>query len=353
MQPRRVFLSYRRDDDASAAGRLSDRLVAELGSGNVFMDVDGIPLGADFVERLRDEVAQCDALLAVIGPRWLDMADEAGERRLDNPNDFVRVEIAAALQRNIPVIPILLDGAKIPRMDRLPLDLQPLARRNGLDVRHASFHSDVVRLIRELKAAPPPIPPLQLGAVASRRLAVHDQATEQVVERRDDQPSVPGGLLSEGGGSEINRNEVSSRIAATPKPLARDKVDPKRSVILRCIGGTLIGLALGLSLVIAIGNSLDELLHSVVQQSRNLYIGASMFVLGVIGLATIGRRAMSMKILGASIISACLAMLLSFGFFVFVSDLASEWARWGVVFGVIAIHVSLVTLRLKRGATSL
>jgi hypothetical protein len=149
-QPRKIFLSYRREDSAAAAGRLGDRLTLEF-EGAVFMDVDGIPLGTDFVKRLRAEVAGCDILLAVIGPRWLNVADGDGRPRLDNPNDFVRVEIATALQRDIPVIPILLDGTKIPRPDQLPSDLQDLPFRNGLDVRQGSFHSDVGRLIRELK----------------------------------------------------------------------------------------------------------------------------------------------------------------------------------------------------------
>jgi hypothetical protein len=90
-------------------------------------------------------------LLAVIGPNWLDVLDEDGTRRLDNPDDFVRIEIAAALQREIPVIPILLDGTRVPKADRLPKDLKELALRNGLNVRHASFHVDLNKLIRELE----------------------------------------------------------------------------------------------------------------------------------------------------------------------------------------------------------
>src|SRR5262249_43502002 len=104
---------------------------------------------------LRNEVAKCDVLLAVIGPNWLNVGDEAGHRRLDNPSDFVRIEIATALQRDIPVIPILLDGAKIPRAEQLPDDIQELAVRNGLDVRNASFHVDMDKLIRALKGMPP------------------------------------------------------------------------------------------------------------------------------------------------------------------------------------------------------
>jgi hypothetical protein len=87
----------------------------------------------------------------VIGSHWLDLRDENETRRIDDPNDFVRVEIGAALQRDIPVIPILLDGTRIPRADRLPSDMQGLVVRNGLDLRHASFHADLDRLVRELR----------------------------------------------------------------------------------------------------------------------------------------------------------------------------------------------------------
>jgi TIR domain len=153
-QPRKIFLSYRREDSSGEAGRLGDRLAMELGRDSIFMDVDGIPLGIDFVKRLTAEVSGCNVLLAVIGPRWLDARDEEGNRRLDDPNDFVRVEIGAALQREIPVIPILLNGTKIPRQDRLPDNLKDLAIRHGLDVRHNSFHSDVGRLVSQLKLLP-------------------------------------------------------------------------------------------------------------------------------------------------------------------------------------------------------
>jgi hypothetical protein len=147
----KVFISYRRRDSAGYAGRVRDRLERELGRDLLFMDVDAIPLGTNFQKVLHDEVAKCGVLLAVIGPNWPDARDEHGNRRLDDPNDFVRIEIAAALQRNIPVIPILLDGATIPKANQLPEDLKELASRNGMDIRHASFHDDMNRLIRGLK----------------------------------------------------------------------------------------------------------------------------------------------------------------------------------------------------------
>ena len=147
----KVFLCYRREDSGGYAGRIQDQLAQALGSDVLFMDVDAIPLGANFVRVLHDEVAKCEVLLAVIGRNWLDARDEHGNRRLENPNDFVRVEIGAALQRNIPVVPILVDGARIPDVRQLPKELEELSFRNGIDVRLASFHNDVSRLIQGLK----------------------------------------------------------------------------------------------------------------------------------------------------------------------------------------------------------
>jgi hypothetical protein len=95
--PSKVFISYRRDDSAGHAGRVHDRLEREFGADLLFMDVDTIPLGANFIKVLRDGVAKCDVLLALIGPNWLDARDEKGNRRLDNPEDFLRIEIATAL----------------------------------------------------------------------------------------------------------------------------------------------------------------------------------------------------------------------------------------------------------------
>ena len=149
----KLFISYRRDDSAGYSGRVHDRLQREFGGNLLFMDVDSIPLGVNFSKVLVEEVAKCDVLLAVIGPGWLDAHDEKGHRRLDNPDDFVRIEIGTALKRGIPVIPILLEGTRVPKADQLPDDLKELALRNGLDVRHASFSDDMERLIRGLKGA--------------------------------------------------------------------------------------------------------------------------------------------------------------------------------------------------------
>jgi hypothetical protein len=126
----KVFISYRRDDSAAFAGRVWDRLERDLGRDFLFMDVATIPLGAKFPKVLHEEVARCGVLLAMIGPNWLNARDEHKHRRLDDPNDWVRIEIAQALRRNIPVIPIWFDGAKIPKADQLPEDLKELASRS-------------------------------------------------------------------------------------------------------------------------------------------------------------------------------------------------------------------------------
>jgi TIR domain len=178
MMATKVFISYRRDDSAGHAGRVHDRLEREFGRNLLFMDVDSVPLGVNFATVLSEEVAKCDVLLAVIGPNWLNARDDDGSRRLDNPHDFVRIEIGAALQRSIPVIPILLDGAKVPKANQLPKELEELSLRNGLDIRHASFHNDVDRLIRGLKEQ------LAEADAEKRRRAGEDESRQQRKPRR-------------------------------------------------------------------------------------------------------------------------------------------------------------------------
>jgi TIR domain len=141
-----VFICYRREDSAGFAGRIYDRLKASLGRDSVFIDVDNIPAGRDFVEVLSEHVGRCDALIAVIGRKWLASADNDSRRRLDDPTDFVRIEIEAALARNVPVIPVLVDGAAMPRADDLPDVLKKLARRQGIEISHNRFDSDAERL---------------------------------------------------------------------------------------------------------------------------------------------------------------------------------------------------------------
>ena len=152
-QKRRIFISYRRIDSAGYAGRIYDRLVASFGKGAVFMDVDTIEGGTDFIKVLEDAVQSCDVLIALIGRQWLSIKDKNGKRRLDSPEDFVRIEIATALKRNIRVIPVLVDGVEMPHPTELSENLKALARRNALQVNHHSFNPDVYRLIEHTKSA--------------------------------------------------------------------------------------------------------------------------------------------------------------------------------------------------------
>jgi hypothetical protein len=147
---RAIFISYRRNDAEGEAGRLFDDLVDHFGERAVFMDVAAIEPGRDFRRAIDDSVAACSVLLAIIGERWLDAVDAEGRRRLDETGDFVRLEIAAALRRDIPVVPVLVRGARMPRHDRLPDDLQELAFRNATELTHARWRSDVRHLIDAL-----------------------------------------------------------------------------------------------------------------------------------------------------------------------------------------------------------
>jgi tetratricopeptide (TPR) repeat protein len=148
----KIFINYRREDSAGTAGRLHDRLAQAFGRKNLFMDVDHVPAGVDFVEYLHTQVAACDVFLAVIGPNWLDAKDDEGRRRFDRPGeDFVTIEIAAALARKIRVIPVLVDGARIPKADKLPRLLKPLVRRNAVEIRNTQFGRDAEALIGKIR----------------------------------------------------------------------------------------------------------------------------------------------------------------------------------------------------------
>ena len=156
----RIFVSYRRSDSAGHTGRLYDSLTAEFGEEAVFLDLHAIEAGSDFVERIESSVAECDVLVAVIGDEWLD-----GEpRRIDDPEDFVHLEIAAGLERDVVVIPALVDAAAMPTASQLPERLKPLARRNAVELSDARWSHDVGRLIASIRnltgtSSPPSAPP--------------------------------------------------------------------------------------------------------------------------------------------------------------------------------------------------
>jgi len=162
----KILISYRREDSADVTGRIYDRLVQKFGQGAVFKDVDSIPLGVDFRTFLDEQVARCEVFLAVIGWDWMKKRGSKGKSRLENPGDFVRIEIESALKRQIPVIPVLVGGASIPAAEQLPASIQNLFYRNGIAVRvDPDFHRDMDRLIEYLKKLPPS------GEVISQRPA--------------------------------------------------------------------------------------------------------------------------------------------------------------------------------------
>src|SRR6266446_534261 len=148
-----IFINYRRDDSSWAAGRLFDILSRHFASNQIFMDVDNLDAGIDFVQAIGESVASCDVLIAVIGGRWLISSDEEGRRLLDNPDDFVRIEIATALKRGIRVIPVLVEGVSMPRVGDLPDDLKALVRRNALQLSHDRFRTDSERLASAVERA--------------------------------------------------------------------------------------------------------------------------------------------------------------------------------------------------------
>jgi TIR domain len=149
--PGRIFISYRRDETDFPAGWLYERLAAHFGPEQVFKDVDSIELGDDFAEVIADAVGACDVLLVLIGVHWLTITDEAGRRRLENSDDFVRLEIEAALQRKVRIIPILVGRATMPRADQLPASLGKLVYRQALALDPNRFEADTSRLIRVIE----------------------------------------------------------------------------------------------------------------------------------------------------------------------------------------------------------
>ena len=146
-----IFISYRRDDSAGYAGRLYDRLVAHFGPNQVFMDVEEIEPGLDFVVAIEEAVSSCRVLIAVIGDEWTTGTDAAGRRRLDDPNDFIRLETSSALQRGIRVVPVLVGGAVMPLSTALPEDLRSLTRRQAIEINHKQWEASTGELIRTLE----------------------------------------------------------------------------------------------------------------------------------------------------------------------------------------------------------
>ena len=169
-----IFICYRRGDSAGFAGRLYDRLVSEFGKDLVFMDVDAnIPAGEDFAEFIDKRVRDCDALIALMGKRWLT-SRKGRKRRLDDPLDIVRLEIETALKQRVRVVPVLLEGASIARADQLPDVLAILPRRQAVEITHERFDEDVKRLIASLNRL---VKPPKAPVVAAQEPAIVEPGT--------------------------------------------------------------------------------------------------------------------------------------------------------------------------------
>jgi hypothetical protein len=149
-----IFISYRRDDSRHAAGRLGDDLTAVFGAPSIFRDVESIAPGVDFEVALDQALANCAVMLVVIGPRWATITDREGRRRLDQPGDWIRIEVARALERNVRLIPVMLEDTPLPDVAALPSELRPLVRRQTLPLSDGRWKGDIARLVETLERIP-------------------------------------------------------------------------------------------------------------------------------------------------------------------------------------------------------
>lgn len=187
----KIFISYRRDDSAAAAGRIYDALSARFGPEHVFRDVDTIEAGADFAQRIRQSLKTCKVQLVVIGPHWLTIRGDDGKRRLDAQDDFVRIEVESAFQRNIRVIPLLINDTPMPRLDELPETLVRLSRCQARRV-HTNLHfkADIERVISEIAETPDFAPPPTIDRM---RAAMDVALSDELDALRKDQRNGRGG----------------------------------------------------------------------------------------------------------------------------------------------------------------
>lgn len=151
LRTRRIFISYRRSDSAEIVGRIYEQLIQSFPQQSVFRDINTIPLGVDFRAHLGQALSDCDIGLVIIGSQWLSVTTEEGKRRIDDPEDFVRLEVEGLLSRRIPVIPVLVNGAAMPKPNQLPESIADLALRNGVEIRSdPDFQNAMQRLLDSL-----------------------------------------------------------------------------------------------------------------------------------------------------------------------------------------------------------
>jgi hypothetical protein len=279
-----IFISYRRNDSADVTGRIYDRLAYSFGKATIFKDVDSIPFGVNFKTYLNDIIEKSTILLVVIGPQWLHVQADQSERRLDDPGDFVRIEIEAALKRKIVIVPLLVGGASMPKASQLPSSLEELAFYNGIQIRpDPDFHKDMNRLIHELG--------------------------NQI------KPSGREGSGGYYGGSDVSTDATFGDILTRPPvetiSIAKRKVSRFVQFLLTPLGRLLAGLAIG-GMVFYL---LDGLLNTFFSDSAVLSEGASFaaFIGGISGLILYPhRRVRSYMVYGTVIATAMMLVLLYF-----------------------------------------
>ena len=176
-----IFLSYGREDAAAYARLLQHELRERFPDARVFMDLDSIDPGRPFAEVIREAVESCAVLVALIGRQWLTLTDEEGQRRLDNPGDYVRFEVHTALERGVPVIPVLADGARPPRQQELPSELHKLAGLNALELSYARYEYDAGRLFDFIQRV---LAPIRDREGADRRAQEETDHKAQQAEQR-------------------------------------------------------------------------------------------------------------------------------------------------------------------------
>jgi hypothetical protein len=211
-----VFISYRREDSSGYAGRLFDILSVHFGRENTYMDVDTIMGGDNFPAVIEEKISHCDALLAVIGERWLTCTAAKGGRRLDMAGDFVRLEIAKALERGVRVIPVLVGGATMPHQGDLPDELRPLCAREAMDLRDAHFRADAERLIDTLKKTVP--------GIANRRWEAKSKRFLLSVSLVLVVAAVVGGIL-------LSRQPKKPAAGANPDSASQKQIAPPNGTI--------------------------------------------------------------------------------------------------------------------------
>jgi hypothetical protein len=215
----KIFISYRRGDDPGNTGRLFDHLQQAFQPEQLFMDVDSIAPGLDFVRVLEEQVGQCDVMLAMIGPRWFDAVDQHGSRRIDDPNDFVRIEIESALKQDKRVIPVLVGETRMPRLEDLPEAIRLLARRNAVRLTHERFRADAHSLVKALQQALDEAEALRQARVEAAR-----RAQTEAERRREEEAANERAKVQREAEEHARREKEQARLTAIAG-LSADKID--------------------------------------------------------------------------------------------------------------------------------